>query len=134
MFYASDSIIPISHIKVQHYVEITLKSMGLHNIMVYLLFNFKNSLNNIRNKELQQFVATIFQSDIVFVSPCGASIGIYKDWRYLLRLLIVTKTGKSPIFHFNTIGKSGNVIFDFVSKCILKNQKCTLEKKRHLNI
>ena len=116
VFYASDSIIPISHIKVQHYVEITLKSMGLHNIMVYLLFNFKNSLNNIRNKELQQFVATIFQSDIVFVSPCGASIGIYKDWRYLLRLLIVTKTGKSPIFHFNTIGKSGNVIFDFVSK------------------
>lgn len=129
VFYASDSIIPISHIKVQHYVEITLKSMGLHNIMVYLLFNFKNSLNNIRNKELQQFVATIFQSDIVFVSPCGASIGIYKDWRYLLRLLIVTKTGKSPIFHFNTIGKSGNVIFDFVSKCILKKSKVYVREK-----
>lgn len=129
VFYASDSIIPISHIKVQHYIEITLKSMGLHNILTYLLFYSKSRLSNIRNIELRQFVTTISQSDIVFVSPCGASMGIYKDWRYLLRLLIVIKTGKKPIFHFNTIGKSGNIVFDFISKYILKNAKVYVREK-----
>ena len=30
-----------------------------------------------------EWIRIINNSDIIFVSPCGASIGIYKDYRYL---------------------------------------------------
>ena len=65
-------------------------------------------------------LALIRSADVVVVAPCGASIGIYKDWLFLGRTLLAVLENKSPIFHLNTIGESGNYLFDLVSRFVLK--------------
>jgi len=54
-------------------------------------------------------------------------IGIYKDWAFLLRLLFVIIEGKTPIFCLNTINASGNIVFDFLARKVLKTSKARPE-------
>lgn len=113
ILYASESTLPIVNSKIVHRDDITLRKVGIFNLIMYLLFGVKRNL-------LKDWVDLIKQSDYIFVSPCGASIGIYKDYRYILRLLVVVKARKKMIFHYNTINSSGSLLFDFISKYILK--------------
>jgi polysaccharide pyruvyl transferase WcaK-like protein len=62
-------------------------------------------------------------ADKIFVSPCGANIGIYRDWFFLLKVVIAISSGHTPIFHLNTIGKSGDFIFDLVARRALRRSK-----------
>lgn len=118
IFYASDSEIPIYDDKVEHHLDLTLKKIGFLNLFLFMLRSNKQEHNY--NSVLNKINSILKKCDIVFVSPCGASIGIYRDWRYILRLYICLKDGKRPIFHFNTIGDSGDFIFNAIAKKILK--------------
>lgn len=65
----------------------------------------------------------IKKADLVISAPCGANIGIYRDWIHLFRVLVAVLEGYRPIMHLNTIGKSGNFIFDIIAKYVLKRSK-----------
>ena len=73
---------------------------------------------------------TIQDADIIYVTPCGASLGIYKDWAFLLRLLFVIMENKVPVFSLNTINASGNIVFDFFAKKVLKRSTIYVREKR----
>ena len=75
VLYASDSILPITDSRIIHKPDISLKNVGLKNLITYYLFGSKI----VKNKKLNEWIRIINNSDIIFVSPCGASIGIYKD-------------------------------------------------------
>ncbi|HAT1638837.1 TPA: polysaccharide pyruvyl transferase family protein [Raoultella planticola] len=64
------------------------------------------------------------QSDYVLVSPGGANIGIYKDWAYLVNVIVSRVYNKNVIFHLNTISKSNSHIFNFLAKHTLR--KCIM--------
>lgn len=64
------------------------------------------------------------QADFVLISPCGANIGIYKDWCFLFCVCLARIFNKNVVFHLNTIGESNSNIFNFLARRVLK--KCTL--------
>lgn len=134
VFYASDAKIPVAHSKVVHYTDITLRNIGILNLVLFFIYfgkiNTKEKADKLRNQYLRKLCKELIASNLVFVSPCGASIGIYKDWKYIVRLLIAIKCEKTPIFHYNTIGKSGNVLFDFIAYYILKKSDVYVREKR----
>lgn len=59
----------------------------------------------------------------MIVSPGGSNIGIYKDWISLFRVLVAVLEKKETIFALNSIGKSGNFIFDLIAKFVLKKSQ-----------
>ena len=63
------------------------------------------------------------------VSPCGANLGIYKDWQLLFQDLIVVKNRKKLIFHLNTISPSGNKLFDSLVKFLCKRSCVYVREK-----
>ena len=126
VLYASDSILPITDSRIIHKPDISLKNVGFKNLITYYLFGSKI----VKNKKLNEWIRIINNSDIIFVSPCGASIGIYKDYRYLLRLLIVVKEKKIPVFHYNTINSSKSIIFDSIAKYILNRSDVNVREKK----
>lgn len=104
---------------VRNRLDLSLKRIGRFHLFLYFFLRlFKIRYRG--NATIRAYFETIEQSDYVFVAPSGANIGIYKDWRLLIRLLFVIDAGKTPIFHLNTIGKSGNRIFDNLALKILK--------------
>ena len=110
-----------------HLVDYKLKNMGYFNIFMKFLFHKYKG-----NETMQKFDEQIKSSDYVFVAPCGANIGIYKDWRFLTRVLFVVFNGKTPIFHLNTIGKSGNFLFDKLALYALRKSKVYVREKKSL--
>lgn len=70
--------------------------------------------------QMKSLVKRCKVADLVFVSPAGSNIGIYKDWTYLFVLVLLVATGIRPIFCQNTIGPSRSVIFNAVSKYVLR--------------
>ena len=74
-------------------------------------------------REFRDMVATCHRADAVFVSPAGSNIGIYKDWMYLLTLLIVVHAGIRPIFCQNTIGASNSRVFNRVARRMLRRSQ-----------
>jgi polysaccharide pyruvyl transferase WcaK-like protein len=63
---------------------------------------------------------SLVDANVVLVSPCGANIGIYRDWRFLACVCLCVNQGKHVIFHLNTIGNSNSKIFNFVARRALK--------------
>lgn len=111
--------------------DLRLKNVGKIGILQYLLL--RNSILNrwsCANDTMLEMAKTIREADYIFVTPCGASLGIYKDWAFLIRLLFVIKEDKTPIFCLNTIGASGNKIFDFFAKKVLKKSKLYVREQR----
>lgn len=104
--------------------DLMLKKVGLYGIIRYLLLR-KTLLRKycFANETIENMINTIRNADYIFVTPCGASIGIYKDWAFLLRLVFAVFEDKTPIFHLNTIGESGNIFFDVIAKWVLKKSK-----------
>lgn len=74
-------------------------------------------------RAFRDMVADCRRSDVVFVSPAGSNIGIYKDWIYLLTLLVVVNAGVRPIFCQNTIGASNSRIFNRVARRVLSRSQ-----------
>lgn len=74
-------------------------------------------------REFRHMVERCQRSDAVFVSPAGSNIGIYKDWIYLLTLLVVVNAGIRPIFCQNTIGPSNSRIFNRVARRVLRRSQ-----------
>lgn len=71
-------------------------------------------------EDAQIFDNALDSYDLFIVSPAGANIGIYKDWLYLLRLFLIVKSGHKLIFHGNTIGQSDNLVFNWLSRYVLR--------------
>lgn len=117
--------------KIRHNQDIMLKNIGYANLIKYFLFR-KLGWKNFKNEPLKKMIDIINISDFIFVSPCGANIGIYKDWRFLIKLLIVITENKTPIFHLNTIGSSNSKLFDFFSKKVLKKSIIYVREKKSL--
>jgi polysaccharide pyruvyl transferase WcaK-like protein len=69
---------------------------------------------------LARLLSILSAADCVVVSPCGANIGIYKDWRFLIRVIAAIVAKKRPIFHLNTIGPSGTFGFDLLARYALR--------------
>ena len=127
IFYNGSEAIPCppnSSEIVRHDLDLSLKRMGYVAIAIYLLTGIK------ANSTVKRFCETVKNADVVFVAPGGANIGIYRSWRYLVRLLFAVKVGKTPIFHWNTIGKSESKVFDFIARKVLSNSKIYVREKK----
>ena len=123
LIYNTKGKLKISNPKVRHDVDLTLKNIGGLRLALYIICRLLN-LPIIRSRSLNNFLTRINESDYIFVSPSGANIGIYQDWRYLLKLLVVCLEDKQPIFYLNTIGRSQSRVFNYVSRFIIKRSKC----------
>ena len=127
LIYNTQGLLPINDRRLSHNREITFKNIGFISILKYLIFG-KKSVQ--KNNIFKKMINIIDNADYIYVSPCGANIGIYKDWQFLLRLVIVIKEKKTPIFHLNTIGKSNNFIFNIISKKVLKKSIIFVREKK----
>lgn len=125
LIYNGNGTIHYSRPNLHHLVDCKLKYMGYFNIFMKLIFHKYKG-----NKTMQDYDKVIKESDYIFVAPCGANIGIYKDWRFLIRILFVIFNDKKPIFHLNTIGASGNLLFDKIAKYVLKNSIVYVREKK----
>ncbi len=108
-----------------HEKDCTLKKIGYINIFLKLIFSSFTG-----NKYLKKFDNIVDESDYIIVSPSGANIGIYRDYRFLIRLLFVVKRNKKPIFYLNTIGKSKSFIFNNLAKKVLLNSIIYVREKK----
>jgi polysaccharide pyruvyl transferase WcaK-like protein len=73
--------------------------------------------------DVRELVDTCKSADIVFVSPAGSNIGIYKDWTYLFVLFALVLDGVRPIFCQNTVGKSNSWIFNRAALFVLRRSR-----------
>lgn len=130
IIYNAEKTIPCFNAKVHHHPEIKFSTAGYLNVLLYLLFaplGFKGT-----SEQMQKWGHIIRNADTIFVAPSGANIGIYKDWRFLVRLLMAVRAGKKLIFHYNTIGPSGNIVFDYIAKKILKKSNIYVREQKSL--
>lgn len=132
ILYNTSGQLDIEDNKIIHEVDLTLKNIGALQIAMYLLFSLFR-IEVIYNETLKKLRDLVRESDYIFVSPCGANIGIYRDWRFLIRSLIVIQLGGELIFHNNTIGKSGNLLFDRIAKYILRRSRVFVREKASQN-
>lgn len=135
IIYNSANKLDIADEKIFHRnVDLRLKNIGRLGILRYLLLR-KTFLKNLSfsNKTMEEMSRTIQDADIIYVTPCGASLGIYKDWAFLLRLLFVVMENKVPVFSLNTINASGNIVFDFLAKKVLKKSIVYVREQRSVD-
>lgn len=125
IIYNGDGKIHYNKEKLNHRVNCKLKDMGYFNIFMKLIFHKYKG-----NKIMQEYNKLMQESDYIIIAPCGANIGIYKDWRFLIRILFAIFNGKKPIFHLNTIGPSGNWLFDKISIYALKKSNIYVREKK----
>lgn len=85
---------------------------------------------NYKNVEFDALSTDLDWCDHVLVSPSGANIGIYQDWNALKVALQVAAHGKTLIFHLNTVGKSGNRIFDLLARFALSRSMVFVREAR----
>lgn len=108
--------IPIEDPSLTHYEKNNLSRANLLKELFAFIFRNDSYFHIIKKLSMQ--------ADYVLVSPGGANIGIYKDWAYLINVIIARKYNKNVIFHLNTISKSNSALFNFMAKYILK--KCIM--------
>lgn len=102
--------------------DISLKDMGSIQIFIFIFFSlfgiklvYKNALKKLKH--------SVQAADMIIVAPGGANLGIYKDWRFLLKLYLVTALDGQVVFHNNTVNFSGNLFFDFLERRVLKHSR-----------
>ena len=103
---------------VKHYAKLWPANRDYLKLAIGLLSGVR--VDDYLSVEMRTLVNLVRTCDLVFISPCGANIGIYRDGDFLTRIMAATYAGAKPIFHLNTIGKSGTLIFDFLAKRVLK--------------
>jgi polysaccharide pyruvyl transferase WcaK-like protein len=116
-----------------HHHEIIIQKTDLKDAIIYLASKFIPFIIQVKPKTtLSAYLNLVKTSNFVIVSPGGSNIGIYRDWICLFRVLIAVLEKKETIFHLNSIGKSGNLIFDLISQFVLKkSQVFVRESKSH---
>lgn len=132
IIYNCNVAIPINNPKVFHHLELNFDNMKKYNLVKYYFLHKRIGIRP-QNEFLKKWIDIIDSSDFIFMSPCGANIGIYKDWASLARLFMITKHHKKIIFHYNTIGKSGNMVFDLLAKKVLSKSLIYVREKKSLN-
>lgn len=130
--YNADQPIPLEDSRLFHDFAYSFSNVGYLNIFKYLVFGSRG-LSRERTGNLIGFLDTIHHADYIFVAPCGANIGIYKDWRFLLRIAFVIHEGKTPVFHLNTLGPSGSKLFDKIAKWVFCHSKIYVRERRSLD-
>jgi colanic acid/amylovoran biosynthesis protein len=132
IIYNTNGKLEVNDDNINHATDLSLKNIGLLQILIFLFFSlFK--IKFIYNATLKKLQNLVKSSEFIFVSPCGANIGIYKDWRFLIRSLIVILLGGKLIFHNNTIGSSGNFLFDSIAKYILRRSDVYVREQASLD-
>lgn len=131
IIYNTKGKLAIEKSNIHHLTDVTLKKMGLLNILLFVFTQVFHIPFN-RNEAVKKFKKSILNSNYVLVSPCGANIGIYQDWRFLIKLLLVVLLGKRPVFHNNTIGKSGNYFFNKLAFYVLRHSDLYVREKESL--
>ena len=129
LIYNATPRIPIDDKRVFHNDDIRFSKAGFIQILIYFFF----SMFGVRvtsGEILKRWVSILRRADVVFIAPSGANIGIYKDWKFLFRVLMVVIEKKTPIFHYNTIGKSGNWVFDKIAKFVLSKSNIYVREKK----
>ncbi len=119
IIYNTKGKLPIDEENVEHRFDLTLKKVGKIQLFIFYFFSLFG-LKIIFDDTLREFRKTIQEADKIFVSPSGANIGIYKDWRFLLKVWMVDVFEGDLVFHNNTIGKSGHLLFDRIAAKILR--------------
>lgn len=132
IIYNSAYKLDFEHPRVFHrHEDLRLKNIGKKAIFQYLLLrNTFFDKYSFANNYMKKMSDTIQAADYIYVTPCGASIGIYKDWAFLIRLLFSIKESKAPIFCLNTIGASGNILFDTLAKKVLNQSHLYVREQR----
>lgn len=132
VIYNTNGKLGVDDDNINHAIDLSLKNIGLLQILTFLFFSlFK--IKFIYNTTLKELQSLVKSSALIFVSPCGANIGIYKDWRFLIRSLIVILLGGKLIFHNNTIGSSGNFLFDSIGRYILRRSNIFVRELASFN-
>lgn len=123
--------IPFHDSKTFHHNDLIIRKTDIADAIKYLASKVI-PLTQSQSKVINDYRSLVRQSDFVIVSPGGSNIGIYQDWICLFRVLTAVLENKKPIFHLNSIGKSGNLLFDQISKFVLKrSQVFVREQKSH---
>lgn len=120
--------IPYHNAKTFHYLTLIIRKEHLRDAIRYI-FHKVLPILKLKNTFINEYINLVKQSDFVVVAPGGANIGIYKDWISLFRVLVAILEGKKPIFHLNTVGKSNNLIFNWITKYVLKNSQVFVREK-----
>jgi polysaccharide pyruvyl transferase WcaK-like protein len=115
--------IPYQDNQTFHHHEILFQKTDLQDAIVYVATKFIPFIRVKTNTTLSAYLDLVKSCDIVIVSPGGSNIGIYKDWISLFRVLVAVLEKKETIFALNSIGKSGNFIFDLIAKFVLKKSQ-----------
>lgn len=130
---AERNTIPVNHPRLTHHLDIslTLSVKELFKAMVQVIGR-RLSARFLIKGAIGEIAKLARRSEIVFVSPCGANIGIYKDWLFLARIMIAVAEGVSPIFHLNTVGKSNSFIFNMLARFALRRSRVFVREKASL--
>lgn len=130
----STTTIPFHSKHTRHRNEIYFDKSIKMDFFKYLLTRIFRVNFGIGDK-MASYISAVANSDIVLISPCGANIGIYKDWQFLIRTLIATLEKKRVVFHLNTIHKSHNFLFDLIAKYVLSRSSVYVrESKSHQSL
>ncbi|WP_414052814.1 polysaccharide pyruvyl transferase family protein [Macrococcus animalis] len=120
--YEPSNPIPFEDENSTHYNNLVIFKQHMPEAIRYILSK-KLPLLRPLNGDVKKTASIIRRADVVISAPCGANIGIYRDWIHLFRVLVAVEEGYKPILHLNTVGKSGNILFDKISKHVLKRSK-----------
>jgi len=104
--------LPFSHPHVIHQNHVGLSRINLYSQVIEYQLR--------KTGYFKLLSDSLVDADFVIVSPCGANIGVYRDWSFLACVLLCVSKGKPVVFHLNTIGNSDSKIFDFLARRALK--------------
>lgn len=126
--------VPVLGKEISHRVMTSMggKTSYLDLFRTYLHRKFRVK-PNYRNDEFKKLSSDLNWCDHVMVSPSGANIGIYQDWNALKVTMQVVAHGKQLIFHLNTIGSSGNMLFDLLARTMLRKSLVFVREARCLS-
>ena len=127
VLYCMPGQLPIDDDRVIHNHSLNVRTLRRIDYILFYYFGIS------RGSFIPGFLKKLEEYDVVLVSPCGANLGIYKDWQLLYQDLIVTKCKKKLIFHLNTISPSGNWFFDHMVIKLCKKSFTYVREKASLH-
>ncbi|MEM9154266.1 MAG: polysaccharide pyruvyl transferase family protein [Cyanobacteria bacterium P01_F01_bin.33] len=123
-------VIPYNDKNIHHFPSLIISEWNFFQAIFYLGSKLLPIKRKCKDTNIGRFRKQIIESDIVIVSPCGANIGIYTSWLFLFRVLMAVLENKPVYFHLNTLGKSGNLIFDMFARFALKRSHLFVREYR----
>ena len=123
-------LLPIDDSRVKHRTDLYLNEKDLGAGIAYAILTRKLFHAIFSKSRVATHVRELKRMDVVFVSPCGANIGRYKDKLFLFRVLLATKECKKVIFSLNSIGRSGTFWYDWIAKRVLKKTLNFVREKK----